>query len=120
MRASHQSACAFANRLRVARLHLALPFIAVEPGLEVARDLPLFQGVRRRRVERVAQRLQLALPLFLDHVDLGVVGDRLQRYVRGALVDEALTDIAVSVTSRLNAPVMSCPFARPSALSASK
>ena len=35
------------------------------------------------------------LPLLPDVVDLGVVGDRLQRDVRHALVDEALADIVV-------------------------
>ena len=33
--------------------------------------------------------------LLPDHVDLGVVGDRFQRDVRHALIDEALADVAV-------------------------
>jgi hypothetical protein len=39
---------------------------------------------------------QRFLPVLPDHVDLGVVGDRLQRDVRNPFVDEALADIAVS------------------------
>jgi hypothetical protein len=35
------------------------------------------------------------LRLFPDHVDLGIVGDGFQGDVRGALVDEALADVAV-------------------------
>ena len=42
-----------------------------------------------------AQRLQLRLPLLPDDVDLGVVGDGLERDVRHALVDEAVADVAV-------------------------
>ena len=48
-----------------------------------------------RRVQRLAERFQLGLVGFVDDVDLGVVGDGLERDVRHALVDEALTDGAV-------------------------
>ena len=49
----------------------------------------------RGGVERGAQRFEHRLPLLPDDVDLGVVGDRLQRDVRHALIDEALADIVV-------------------------
>ena len=42
-----------------------------------------------------AQRFELRLPFLPDDVDLGVVGDRFQRDVRRALVDEALADVVV-------------------------
>ena len=48
-----------------------------------------------RRVERGAQRFEHRLPLLPDVVDQRVVGDRLQRDVRHALIDEALADIVV-------------------------
>ena len=43
----------------------------------------------------VERRLHLRLVLVADDVDLRVVGDRLQRDVRHALVDEAVADVAV-------------------------
>ena len=49
----------------------------------------------QRRVQPVERRLDLRLMLVVDDVDLRVVGDRLQRDVRHALVDEAVADIAV-------------------------
>jgi hypothetical protein len=45
--------------------------------------------------ELLAQRLQLGLPLLPDHVDLGVVGDGLQRDVGHPLVDEPLAHALV-------------------------
>ena len=47
-----------------------------------------------RGIEPGAQRLQRLLPLLPDHIDLGIVGDRLQRDVRHPLVDKALADVA--------------------------
>ena len=53
------------------------------------------QVLAERCVERGAQRLEHRLPLLPDVVDQRVVGDRLQRDVRHALIDEALADIVV-------------------------
>ena len=58
--------------------NLPLRPVAIEPGVQV-----------------VAQRLQRLLPALPDDVDLGVVGDRLERDVRHPLVDEPLPDVAV-------------------------
>ena len=60
----------------------------------LARDFPVLQCLAERGVELRAQRLKLRLPFLPDDVDLGVVGDRLQRDMRRALVDEALADVA--------------------------
>ena len=49
----------------------------------------------QRCVQPIERRLDLRLMLVADDVDLRVVGDRLQRDVRHALVDEAVTDVAV-------------------------
>ena len=61
----------------------------------LARDLPFLPVFLHCLVELLAQRFQLLLMPLPDHVDLGVVGDRLKRDVRHALVNEALPDIAV-------------------------
>ena len=53
------------------------------------------QCLLERSVQLLAQRLQLRLPLLPDDIDLGVVGDGLERDVRHALVDEAVADVAV-------------------------
>ena len=45
--------------------------------------------------KRLAQRLQCLLPLLPDHVDLGVVGNGLERDVGYALVHEPLPDVVV-------------------------
>ena len=82
MRASHQSRCvstASSDQSSDASCgNLPLLPVAVEPGVQV-----------------LTQRLQRLLPPFPDDVDLGVVGDRLERDVRHALADEALPDVAV-------------------------
>ena len=82
MRACHQSACSFFAALR--------PLVV---GL--ARDLPFLPLLLERGVQLLAQRLQRRLPLVPDDIDLGVVGDRLERDVRHALVDEAVADVPV-------------------------
>ena len=52
--------------------------------------------------------------LVVDDVDLRVVGDRLQRDVRHALVDEAVTDVAVRRSCHTNArPLTSAFLAKP-------
>ena len=61
----------------------------------LARDLPLLPLLLQRGIQLFAQGLQPRLPLLPDDVDLGVVGDRLERDVGHALVDEPLTDVAV-------------------------
>ena len=53
------------------------------------------QVLAERGVERGAQRLEHRLPLLPDVVDQRIVGDRLQRDVRHALIDEALADVVV-------------------------
>ena len=65
------------------------------------------------------QRLQGLLVRLPDDVDLGVVGDGLERDMRRALVDEALADVAVrlGMSARI-LPETSCSLARPSLLSA--
>ncbi len=63
--------------------------------LGFARNLPFLPGLLERRVQLLAQRLQLRLPLVPDHIDLGVVGDGFERDVRHALIDEAVADVAV-------------------------
>ncbi len=56
---------------------------------------PVILFILSNRLRKLgAQRVQRGLPLLPDHVDLGVVGDGLQRDVRHALVDEALPDVA--------------------------
>ena len=52
------------------------------------------QSASSAGVQVLAQRLHRLLPAFPDDVDLGVVGDGLERDVRHALVDEALADVA--------------------------
>src|SRR5437899_12850697 len=64
-------------------------------GFGLARDLPLLPLLLQRGVELLAQRLQPRLPLLPDDVDLRVVGDGLERNVGYALVNEALTDVAM-------------------------
>ena len=44
-------------------------------------------------VQCFAQRLQIGLPLVPDDINLRVVGDGLERDVRHALIDEAVTDV---------------------------
>ena len=81
MRACHQSACSLLRCLRPACVGLA-------------RNLPLLP-VFLSSFCSSAQGLQRLLPLVPDHVDLGVVGDGLQRDVRHALIDETVADVAV-------------------------
>jgi hypothetical protein len=59
-----------------------------------ARNLPLLPGFAHRGIQRLAQGLQGLLPPIPDDVDLGVVGDGLERDVGDALVDEAVADVA--------------------------
>ena len=61
----------------------------------VAGDFPLFPGGAERAVQLFTQRLQRLLELLPDHVDLGVVGDGLERDVGHALVHETLSDVVV-------------------------
>ena len=60
----------------------------------LARNLPLLPRAVKGVVQRLAEGFQGLLPSFPDHVDLGVVRDRLEGDVRHALVDEALADVA--------------------------
>ena len=81
--ASHQSACSF--------------FAVVGPALRRPRagsPIPPTSCLSAA-LSCCAQRLKRRLALLPDHVDLGVVGDGLERDVRHALVDEALADVAV-------------------------
>jgi hypothetical protein len=64
-------------------------------GVGVARDLPFLPGFVERGIQRFAQGFELRLPLLPDDVDLGVVGDRLERDVRHALIDEAVAEVAL-------------------------
>ncbi len=52
-------------------------------------------GFLQRGVQRFPQRPQLRLPLVPDDVDLRVVGDRFERDMRHALIDESVADIPV-------------------------
>ena len=82
MRACHQSACSFF----AASGHLASASRGISHSCHVLLE---------RGVQLLAQRFQLLLPLVPDDIDLGVVGDGLERDVRHALVDEAVADVAV-------------------------
>jgi hypothetical protein len=57
-------------------------------------NLPLCPVLAQQPVQFAGQPLQFRLPARMNRVDLGVVGDGLERDVRHALVDEALADIA--------------------------
>ena len=61
----------------------------------LAGNLPLLPVAIESGVQVLAQRLQRLLPALPDDVDLGVVGDRLERDMRHPLVDESLPDVAV-------------------------
>ena len=63
--------------------------------VRLARNFPFLPVLLERGVQLLAQRLQLRLPLVPDDIDLGVVGDGLERDVRHALIDEAMADVAV-------------------------
>lgn len=60
-----------------------------------AGHLPLFIGRAESGVQRGARSVELQLPLLVDDVDLGVVGDGFQREVRDPFQHEALADVAV-------------------------
>ena len=60
-----------------------------------ARNLPLLPVLLERRVQLLAQRLQLRLPFVPDDIDLRVVGDGFERDVWHALIDEAVADVPV-------------------------
>ena len=57
-----------------------------------AGDLPFLPSLFHCGVQTLAQGLQGRLPLVPDDVDLGVVGDGLERDMRHPLVDEAMAD----------------------------
>jgi hypothetical protein len=57
------------------------------------RNLPFLPGLLERRVQRLAQRLQLRLPLVPNDIDLRVIGDGFKRDMRYALTDEAVVDV---------------------------
>jgi hypothetical protein len=59
----------------------------------LARDLPFFPGLLHSFVQLLAQRLERPLPALPDHVDLRVVGDGLQRNVRGVFVDKTVPNV---------------------------
>ena len=80
MRACHQSACSFF----AASGHLA------SASRGISHSCQFFLSAC---VQLLAQRLQLRLPLVPDDIDLGVVGDGLERDVRHALIDEAVADV---------------------------
>ena len=61
----------------------------------LARNLPFLPRSVQSGVQLRPQRLQRLLPSFPDDVDLGVVGNRLERDVGYAFVDEPLPNIAV-------------------------
>ena len=91
IRASHHLACGSAAAAGAA-------------GGQLARDLPFLPSFAGRGVERGAQRLEHRLPLLPDVVDQRIVGDRLERDVRHALIDEALADIVMDRRVRGRAP----------------
>lgn len=62
---------------------------------QFARHFPFLPRRAQRCVQLRAQGLQPGLEAFPDRVDLGIVGDALQRDVRHALVDEALAQAAM-------------------------
>ena len=71
----------------------------LRPGIAgFARNLPFIPWLvaLEARVQRLAQRLQLALPCLPDHVDFGIIGNRFQLDMRHALIDEALADVLES------------------------
>ena len=70
----------------------------------LARDLPFLPVTLEQRIQGLAQWLQLLLPPVPDHVDLGVVGDALQRDMRHPLVDETLADVAARGLAARDAP----------------
>ena len=72
-------------------LHLRWPAL-----VRLTRDLPLLPGRAQRGVQPFPQRLQPLLVILPDHVDLGIVGDRPQRDMRHAFINEALADVAVA------------------------
>ena len=84
---------------RPARLSQKISGLCV-PRVLVARNLPLLPGLLERGVQRLAQRLQLRLPLVPDDIDLCVVGDGLEGDVRYALIDKALADVAAGGLAR--------------------
>ena len=68
----------------------------LRPGLvRLARNFPFLPLLLECGVQLLAQRLQLRLPLLPDDIDLGIVGDGLERDVRHALIDEAVADVPV-------------------------
>src|SRR6516225_406623 len=69
------------------------PLAASRPGSRTGFPIPPSSRQGPRSVEYATARISAAISP--DHIDLGVVGDRLQRDMRHALVDEALADIVV-------------------------
>jgi hypothetical protein len=76
-------------------------------GGDLAGDLPFLPASTEQGVQPRTQRFEPLLGLVPDHVDLGIVGNGLKGYVRRALIDEALADVAVSSRQRLGKPANS-------------
>ena len=76
-------------------LFVQRPRLGRPPLLGLLRDLPFRPRLAEHRVQLLAQRIEGALELLPDDVDLGVVGDVAELNVGQALVDEALADVAV-------------------------
>ena len=92
-------------------------------------NLPLFQRIKctlpathhpplatHHRINLRPQRLQFRLPLFPDHVDLGVVGNRLEGDVGHPFIDKAVAQLAIGgLAGRWCAGdfgILELPFAR--------
>ena len=63
-------------------------------SIDVSGDFPLLPLLAQRLVDLLTQRFKHLLELVPDDVDLGVVGNGLQRDVRHALVDKTLANVA--------------------------
>ena len=71
-------------------------------AVRFAGDFPLFPLLLEGGVQLLPQRLKDRLELLPDHIDFGIVGDRLERDVRDALINEALADVFVRGSLRRN------------------
>ena len=64
----------------------------------LSRDVPILPRAAKCAVQLCPKRLQSFLPPLPDHVDLGVVSDRLQFDVGHSLIHEALPDVTARGT----------------------
>ncbi len=60
---------------------------------QLAGDFPFLPVGAAGFVELLSQRFEFFLPMVPDDIDLGVVGDGLERDMRHALIDEAVADV---------------------------